>query len=1145
MVQYGFEYDEKQRSCQYHVDCDIIEAFCQIGNTRQYQEYFCCLQEDPNAAHDKRNRCEKDANELILVSFFPCVLAHQETIPPAARDHQNQQYPDDDASNRFHNRPSAPVVFWTKWIITPGQRGRKSKYAPYVYTSIDGSNNRLYNDRKQIETSRVLRGRGGKRTMLERRKTPQSTCGTAGVFAFLLLILASALIAFTNSQESPESTAAGIYAESDSSSQWWHDVPVVITGASDYTEFFGGNHGGGNAASEDGLRSATWGPENSAEWNECWTGTWNRNGVVNYNEGWGGSGVMGRHGGMTTWKMTDFYCRALDGQNMHCISSWKYFPRIDISYDSNTGNGLAATVQKYMGNAIYLDGGESFSKNGYHFKGWSPKADGSGGLYASKQRVGAYDWNTLVHIPYEHFREDRAYGRFTHRGYLNPSPSQSQSFTLYAIWEPNQYGIVLDPGVGQCPQSSISATFDAAYPETAPIPTSPQYDFAGWFSADGTQYYDSDGKLTLDGTYTTAADTELVARYTPKTFEVSFDANCPEGGNIMSPLPETVLISEEEGFKATAPAGMSEPAKPNEHCMGYMFTGWYVDSGCSTRYDFSSLLDSNKVLYAGWEKVAPLEYVIEGEDSLDRKGIYADPLENDSQGYHAVGQVISLTDTVPTRAAHEFLGWSAEKMEDIAYLDDAAAQDFIANGKINEVTMFEDGVTVYAVWQEKYSHKILNGDFEYPRMSFFDYYDSRWVGISLVTGTYEHGVNIIGKISDKVEKWRPKQYAWYSTMKANTTTTQDGMTEIQREIGTDNQYADLAYGPVNSDVYQDIITIPNSIYKWRIKQCSNTTSFNDILNVKIGNLDSQSLQPGWRVTQNVSKKDPLGYVGINMSTTVSQGGNFNHKDQWETYTGIYQVPNNQWVTRFRFCMANNNGTAVGCLVDDIDFSIAYPLHFDVNGGTNKGIYTDPAADNYAGYHQEEEQVELPMSPEDLLPPDGCMFLGWSEEKHPIIDENTTVEEKKHILDSTVSEGAYAMPAKDATLYAVYAKSAQVDVNASDGGNVTSKDTTAPGVLLPSFEYEIVPEQGFRIQEILVDGRSVIASALGENERHVVSLEDVAGSHSIEVTFRDMRLQMPETGQWSAALVAVLGMVLVAGGIGLVARNSRQSRSRGV
>lgn len=304
----------------------------------------------------------------------------------------------------------------------------------------------------------------------------------------------------------------------------------------------------------------------------------------------------------------------------------------------------------------------------------------------------------------------------------------------------------------------------------------------------------------------------------------------------------------------------------------------------------------------------------------------------------------------------------------------------------------------------------------------------------------------------------------------------------------------------------------------------------------------KSVSPATRIKSNGS--GTIGETSNIIATKVTNDDEAKHAGQWEDYTGVYVVPEGQYVTRFSFKSIEgyvNNCT--GNYVDNIAFSVAYPLRFDVNGGTNNSIYTDPAANNYAGYHQEGEQVALPSSPEDLLPPDGCIFLGWNEEKHPVIDENTTVEEKKHILDSTVSERTYAMPARDTTLYAVYTKSAHVDVNASDGGSVTSKDTTAPGALLPSFEYEIVPEQGFRIQEILVDGRSVIASALGENERHVVSLEDVAGTHSIEVTLQDMRLQMPGTGQWSAALVAVLGTVLVAGGCVLMARSGRQNHRR--
>ena len=45
------------------------------------------------------------------------------------------------------------------------------------------------------------------------------------------------------------------------------------------------------------------------------------------------------------------------------------------------------------------------------------------------------------------------------------------------------------------------------------------------------------------------------------------------------------------------------------------------------------------------------------------------------------------------------------------------------------------------------------------------------------------------------------------------------------------------------------------------------------------------------------------------------------------------IPANQPVTRFTFKSFNSDSPTSGNLVDDIDFQMAYPLSYDMNGGT--------------------------------------------------------------------------------------------------------------------------------------------------------------------------------------------------------------------
>lgn len=604
------------------------------------------------------------------------------------------------------------------------------------------------------------------------------------------------------------------------------------------------------------------------------------------------------------------------------------------------------------------------------------------------------------------------------------------------------------------------------------------------------------------------------------TAQVSFDANGGESAR------EPVVMRE-----AMFPVELSADAATRA---GHKLIGWNTErDGSGMRYPvnfpYMPVRGQNVTMYAQWvafEDLAPLNYVINGYDHVDRCGIYEDAAADDLQGYHLIGSEVALTDVEPKRDAHRFLGWASEPVADIAYLDDGSAEAFLASeDHVESITMADGGVTVYAAWQEAYPRKIINGDFEYPRLNLFPNYANRWLGISIVTGKYEYGDAITGSIYDCMPSFNKKLCAWESTYKSGEAASkEDGIIEIQREINTDNQYSDLAYGVKNSDVYQDILTAPCSLYKWRISQCSNYVGINDILNVKIGDPNGDlSLQDASRTTQN-SLKNPLGPVGSEISTPVAVGGNFNHQGQWERYEGFYLTGTEQYVTRFLFKMANNNGTSVGCLVDDIEFAIAYSLSYNLNGGSSTTIYADPVANNYQGYHLEGDDVSLPAST-DLTAPDGLVFLGWTAERTATLTAASTQGEKDALLSSLLP--SYKMPARAVTLYAAYAEAAAIEVTDNGGGSIGEPVIVTPdGKLLPTGSVHVVPNDGFKVSKILLDGNPIELPGLNEGEGYTLILENLIGKHKLDVTFADMRIQMPETGQAGIAIGIAVGAGLV-------------------
>lgn len=115
----------------------------------------------------------------------------------------------------------------------------------------------------------------------------------------------------------------------------------------------------------------------------------------------------------------------------------------------------------------------------------------------------------------------------------------------------------------------------AEQPET---PVRSGYVFDGWFSTD--DFSDEfDFETVLD------EDVVLYAKWI-KQYNVVFNTM---GGSEV----ETVLITE--GALLEAPQTL--PAKD-----GYNFSGWYTDIACSNAYGFSTPVNSDMTLYAGWSQ---------------------------------------------------------------------------------------------------------------------------------------------------------------------------------------------------------------------------------------------------------------------------------------------------------------------------------------------------------------------------------------------------------------------------------------------------------------------------------------------------------------------------------------------------------------
>ncbi|MBR1813809.1 MAG: InlB B-repeat-containing protein [Lachnospiraceae bacterium] len=231
--------------------------------------------------------------------------------------------------------------------------------------------------------------------------------------------------------------------------------------------------------------------------------------------------------------------------------------------------------------------------------------------------------------------------------------------------------------------SSVNASFDLNYDgapaaqvqqvaegDVAEEPAAPErenYQFTGWYtSADASAKFDFEEALY--------EDTTIYAGWKKTGAMVTFVDNY-EGG---SSTPQTVVIGE------TA----VQPASPARD--GYLFTAWYMDEACTTAYDFSSAVEDDMTLYAGWE-----------EESGDTVSLtyYWNYEDAPGGGIATVERINTNSKTSAYTAAREgFLlaGW---------FTDEECTSKFDFSKRVKE------SVKLYAKWLDTYTFEAEYVDF--------------------------------------------------------------------------------------------------------------------------------------------------------------------------------------------------------------------------------------------------------------------------------------------------------------------------------------------------------------------------------------------------------------------------------------------------
>lgn len=191
-------------------------------------------------------------------------------------------------------------------------------------------------------------------------------------------------------------------------------------------------------------------------------------------------------------------------------------------------------------------------------------------------------------------------------------------------------------------------------------PSRSGYTFEGWYTkAEGGREYDFDDAVT--------ENLVLYAHWAVKdTPYVPGEPIYPDQGNT-----ELVYVTFDLNYDGAAEASVvelekgstvDEPENPTRE--GYVFAGWYTGAAAETEFDFSTAIDANMTLYAGWQAEE------EGEDGM---------VSGSMSGVVTVNSVTSLTtnsDTATaTISATDDCALLVRFVEEETYFGDASRSD--------------------------------------------------------------------------------------------------------------------------------------------------------------------------------------------------------------------------------------------------------------------------------------------------------------------------------------------------------------------------------------------------------------------------------------------------------------------------------------
>ena len=240
---------------------------------------------------------------------------------------------------------------------------------------------------------------------------------------------------------------------------------------------------------------------------------------------------------------------------------------------------------------------------------------------------------------------------------------------------------------------------------------------------------------------------------------------------------------------------------------------------------------------------------------------------------------------------------------------------------------------------------LVNGDFEYlpdggwKTVDAPSYMTNAYTSVDPNNGQYMRNAQHSDADLASWADWPgfdQSKFAWKTDQKGGH--SQGGLkdraeaVELQQDSMDGNTYAEMVASETGRTIYQNLATIPGTLYKIRLKHTSLCKDNVDQMQVVINGTPIEMT----RVAANGKAGDKVGEKSKTIGTRVTNENRWHHSDQWETYEGYYVIPDGQTTTRFGFKAVNYLDPTKGNLLDDVTFARAYKLSYDKNASDATG-----------------------------------------------------------------------------------------------------------------------------------------------------------------------------------------------------------------